>query len=160
MGSQAATLVLASVHSRVRPSTVLVDKVEGIYRTCSCSACFNHSASILRHPELLLLSRVIPTMALGHLSATLPPFSPMGVSSVESWDTMPTTVLRERCRLLRGKVVINLGSHVHRLVLHGLLAREASRTMCVAGLIMYQWSKHRMTPAWYWVRFPSTLCPL
>jgi hypothetical protein len=160
MGSQAATLVLASVHSRVRLSTVLVDKVEGIHRTCSCSASFNHSASTPRHPELLLLSKVFPTMALGHLSGTLPLFSPMGVLSVESWDTMPATVLRERCRLLRRITVTGLGSHLHRLVLHRLLAREASRTMCVAGLIMYQWSKLRMTPAWYWVRFPSTLYPL
>jgi hypothetical protein len=45
----------------------------------------------------------------------------------------------------------------HRLVLHRLLTREASGIMCVAGLIMYQWSKLRMTPAWYWVRFSSTL---
>jgi hypothetical protein len=57
-------------------------------------------------------------------------------------------------------MVIELGSHPHRLVLHILLAREASGTMCVAGLIMYQWSKLRMTPAWYWVRFLSTLYPL
>jgi hypothetical protein len=41
-----------------------------------------------------------------------------------------------------------------------LLAREASGIMCVVGLIMYQWSKLRMTPAWYWVRFLSTLYPL
>jgi hypothetical protein len=74
------------------------------------------------HPELLLLSRVVPTMALGHLSGTLPLFSPMGVSSVESWDTMPTTVLRERCRLLRGTMVTGMGSHLHRLVLHKLQA--------------------------------------
>jgi hypothetical protein len=137
-----------------------VDKVEGIHRTCSYSARCNHNASTLRHLELPLLNIVVPTMALGHLSGTLPPFSPMGVSSVESWDTMPTTVLREQCRLLRGTMVIDLGSHLHRLILHRLLAREASRTMCVAGLIMYQRSKPRMTPAWYWVHFPSTLYPL
>jgi hypothetical protein len=68
----------------------------------------------------------------------LPLFSPMGVSSVESWDPMPTTLLRERCRLLRGTMITGLGSHLHRLVLHKLLARDASRTMCVAGIIMYQ----------------------
>jgi hypothetical protein len=47
-------------------------------------------------------------------------------------------------------MVTGLGSHLHRLVLHRLLAREASRTM-------YQWSKPRTTPAWYWVCFLSTL---
>jgi hypothetical protein len=160
MGSQAVTLILASVHSRVRLSIVLVDKEEGIHRTCSCSAHFNHNVSTLRHPELLLLSRVVPTMALGHLSGILPLFSPMGVSSVDSWDTMLTTVLREQCRPLRGITVTDLDSHLHSLALHKLLAREANRTMCVAGLIMYPWSKLRMTPAWYWVRFPSTLYPL
>jgi hypothetical protein len=110
MGSQAVTLVLASVHSRVRLSTVLVVKVEGTHRTCSCSARFSHSNSTLRHPELLLLSRVIPTMALGHLSETLLLFSPMGVSSVESWDTMLTTVPREQCRPLRETVVTGLAA--------------------------------------------------
>jgi hypothetical protein len=48
-----------------------------------------------------------------------------------------------------------LGSHLRRLVLHRHPAREASRVMCVAELIMYQWSKLRMMPAWYWVRFSS-----
>jgi hypothetical protein len=160
MGSQAVTLVLTSVHNRVHPSIVLVDKEEGIHRTCSCSARFNHRVLTLRHPELLLLSRVVPKMALGHLLGTLPLFSPMGVSSVESWDTMLTTVLREQCRPLRGIIVTGLGSHLHSLALHKLLAREASRTMFVAGLIMYLWSKLRMTPAWYLVRFSSTLYPL
>jgi hypothetical protein len=160
MGSQAVTLVLASVLSRVHLSTVLVDKVEGIHRICSCSARFNHNASTLRHPDLLLLNRVVPTMALGHLSGTLLLFSPMGASSVESWGIMPTTVPRGKSRLLRETVVTGLGSHFHRLVLHKLLAREASRTICVAELIMYQWSKLRMTPAWYWVRFLSALYPL
>jgi hypothetical protein len=84
-----------------------------------------------------------------HLSETLLLFSLMGASSVESWDTMPTTVLREQCRLLRGTMVTDLGRHLHRLVLHRLLARVASRTMCVVGLIMYEWSKPKMTPAWY-----------
>jgi hypothetical protein len=134
--------------------------VEGIHRTCSCSTRFNDSASTLRQPELLLLSRVVPTMALGHLSETLPLLSPMGVSSVECWDTMLTTVPRGQCRHLRETVVTGLDSHLHRLVLHRLLAREASKTMCVDELIMYQWSKPRMTPAWYWVRFLSTLYPL
>jgi hypothetical protein len=157
MGSPAVTLVLAYVHSRVRLSIVLVDKVEDIHGTCNCSACFSPNVSTLTHPELLLLSRVLPTMALGHLSETLLLFSPMGVSSVESWDTMPTTVLREQCRPLSGTMVTDLGSHLHSLILHKLLAREASRTMCVAGLIMYLWSNLRMTPAWYWVRFSSTL---
>jgi hypothetical protein len=160
MGCQAVILILASVHSRVRLSTVLVDKAEGIHRTCSYNARFNHNASTLRHLELLFLSRVVPTMALEHLSETLLLFNPMGVSSVESWDTMPITVLREQCRLLRAITVIGLGSHLHRLILHKLLAREANRTMCVTGLIMCLWSKLRMTPAWYWVRFSSTLYPL
>jgi hypothetical protein len=84
MGSQVVTLALASVHSRVRLNIVLMDKEEGIHKICSCSARFNHNVSTLRHPELLLLSRVVPTMALGHLSGTLPLFSPMDVSSVES----------------------------------------------------------------------------
>jgi hypothetical protein len=83
-------------------------------------------------------------MALGYLSETLLLFSPMGVSSVESQDIMLTTVLREQCRPLRGTMVIDLGSHLHKLVLHKLLARESSRTLCVVGLIMYQWSKLRM----------------
>jgi hypothetical protein len=93
-GSQAVTLVPTSVHSRVRLSIFLVDMEESIHRTCSCNARFNHSVSTLRHRELLHLSRIAPIMALGHLSGTLPLFSPMGVSSVESWDTMLTTVLR------------------------------------------------------------------
>jgi hypothetical protein len=97
MGSQAVTLVLASVHNRVRLRTVLVDKVEGIHRTCSHNTRFSHSVSTLRHPELLILSRVVPIMALGQLLDTLLLLSPMGVSSVESWDTMLTTVLREQC---------------------------------------------------------------
>jgi hypothetical protein len=58
MGSPAVILVLASVLSRVRISTVLVDKVKSTHRICSCSARFNHNASILRHLELLHLSRV------------------------------------------------------------------------------------------------------
>jgi hypothetical protein len=92
-------------------------------------------------------------MALEHLSETPLLFSPMGVSSVESLDAMLTTVQREQCRLLRETVVTGLGHHLHRLILHRLLAREVSRTLSVAGLIMYQWSKLRMTTAWYWVRF-------
>jgi hypothetical protein len=107
----------------------------------SCSTHFNHNASTLRQLEFLLLSRVVPTMALGHLSETLLLFSPMGASSVESWDIMPTTVLREQCRLLRGITITGLGSHLHRLILHRLLAREASRTMCMVRLIMFLWSK-------------------
>jgi hypothetical protein len=160
MGSLAVTLVLATVHNRARLSIILVDKGEGIHRTYSCSARFNHSISTLRHHKLLHLSRIAPTMALGHLSGTLPLFSPMGVSSLESWDTMLTTVLRQQCRLLRGIIVIGLDRYLHSLSLHKLLAREASRTIYVAGLIMYLWSKPRMTPTWYWVRFPLTLYPL
>jgi hypothetical protein len=53
-----------------------------------------------------------------------------------------------------------LCSHPHSLTLHKLLAREASRTICVVGLIMYLWNKLIMTPAWCWVRFLSTLYPL
>jgi hypothetical protein len=49
-------------------------------------------------------------MALGHLSETLLLFSPMGVSSVESWDTMLTTVPREQCRPLRETVVTGLAA--------------------------------------------------
>jgi hypothetical protein len=160
MGSQVVTLILTSVHSRLRLSTVLVDKVEGIHRTCSCSTRFNHSASTLRYPELQLHSRVAPIIALGHLSKTLLLFSPLGFSSVESWDTMPTIVLREQCILLRRIIVTGLCIHLHRLILHKILAREANRTMCVAGLIMCLWSKLRMTPAWYWERFSSTLYSL
>jgi hypothetical protein len=84
MDSQAATPVLASVLSRVCLSTILVVKVGRTHRTCSCSIRFSHNASTYRHPELLLLSRVVPTMALGHLSETLLLFSPVGASSVES----------------------------------------------------------------------------
>jgi hypothetical protein len=157
MDSPTVTLALISVLSRVWLSTVLVVIVGGTHRTCSCSVRFSHSASTHRHPELLLLSRVPPTMALERLSETLLLFSLVDASSVESWGTMLTTVPREWCRLLRETVVTGLGSHLHRLALHRLLAREASRITCVAGLIMYQWSKLRMTPAWYWVRFLSTL---
>jgi hypothetical protein len=157
MGSLAVTLVLATVHNRSHLSIILVDKEESIHRIYSCSARFNHNVSTLRHHEPLHLSRIAPTMALGHLSETLPLFSPVGVSSVESWDTMLTTVLREESRPLRGIIVTGLDSHLHSPTLHKFLTREASRTICVAGLIMYLWSKPRMTPAWYWVRFPSTL---
>jgi hypothetical protein len=160
MDSPATTLVLVSVLSRVWLNTVLVDIVGGTHRICSCSVHFSHRASTHRHPELLLFSWVVPTMALERLSETLILFSPVDASSVESWGTMLTIVPREWCRLLRETVVTGLGSHLHRLVLHRLLAKEASRTMCVAGLIMYQWSKPRMTPAWYWVLFLSTLYPL
>jgi hypothetical protein len=93
-------LVLATVHSRAHLSIILVDKEESIHRTYSCSARFNHIVSTLRHHMLLHLSRITPTMALGHLSETLTLFSPVGVSSVESWDTMLTTILREECRPL------------------------------------------------------------
>jgi hypothetical protein len=134
-----------------------VDKEEIIHRTYSCSARFIHSVSTLRHHEPRHLSRIAPTMALGHLSETLPLFILMGVSSVESWDTMLTTVLREECRPLRGIIVTGLDSHLHSLALHKLLTRKSSRTICVVGLIMYLRSKPRMTSAWYWVCFPSTL---
>jgi hypothetical protein len=154
MDSQLAIPVLASVLSRVCPSTILVVKVGGTHRTCSCSARSSHSASTDRHPELLLLSKVVPTMALEHLSETLLLFSQVDASSVGSWGTMLTTVPREQCRLHRETMLKGLGSHLHRLVLRRLLAREANKPLCVAGLIMYQWSKLKMTPAWYWVRFP------
>jgi hypothetical protein len=157
MGSLVVTLVLTTVHSRARLSIVLVDKEESIHRTYNCSAHFNHIISTLRHHEPLHLSRIAPTMALGHLSETLPLFSPMGVSSVESWDTILTTVLREECIPLGGIIVRGLDSHLHSLALHKHLTRDANRTICVTGLIMYLWSKPRMTLAWYWVRFPSTL---
>jgi hypothetical protein len=160
MDSPAATLVLVSVLSRVWLRTVLVVIVGGTHRTCSCSVRFSHSASTHRHPELLLLSRVVLTMALERLPETLLLFRPVDASSVESWGTMLTTVPKEWCRLLRETMVTGLGSHLHRLVLHRLLAREPSRTTCEAGLIMYKWSKPRMTPAWYWVRFLTTLYPL
>jgi hypothetical protein len=160
MDSPAATLVLVSAPSWVWLSTAQVVTVGGIHRICSCSVRFSHSASTHRHPELLLLSWVVPTMALERLSETLILFSLVDASSVVSWGIMLTIVPREWCRLLRETVVTGLGNHLHRLLLHRLLAREASRTMCVAGLIMYQWSKLRMTPAWYWVRFSSTLYPL
>jgi hypothetical protein len=42
-------------------------------------------------------------------------------------------------------MVTDLGSHLRRLVLHRLLAREAKRILCVVGRIMYQWSNLRMT---------------
>jgi hypothetical protein len=84
MDSQAATPVLVSVLSRVCLSTVLVVKVGGTHRTCSCSVRSSHNASTHRLPELLLLSRTVPTMALGHLSETLLLFSLVGASSVES----------------------------------------------------------------------------
>jgi hypothetical protein len=80
-------------------------------------------------------------MALGHRSETLPLFSLVGVSSVESWDTMLTIVLREECRPLGGIIVTGLDSHLHSLALHKLLTREANRTICMTGLIMYLWSK-------------------
>jgi hypothetical protein len=64
MGSLVVTLVLATVHSRVHLSIVLVDKEEGTHGTCSCSAHFNHSVSTLRHHGLLHLSRITPTISL------------------------------------------------------------------------------------------------
>jgi hypothetical protein len=84
MDSQAATLILASVLSRVCLNTVLVVKVGGTHKTWSCSVRFSHNASTHKHLELLLLSKVVPTMALEHLSETLLLFSPVGASSVES----------------------------------------------------------------------------
>jgi hypothetical protein len=95
MDSLVETPVLVSVLSRVCFNTVLVVKVGGTHRTCNCSDRFSHSASTHRHLELLLLSRVVSTMALGHLSETLLLFSLVGASSVESWDTMLTTVPKE-----------------------------------------------------------------
>jgi hypothetical protein len=82
--SPAATLILISVLSRVWLGTVLVVILGGTHRICSCSVRFSHSASTHRHPELLLLSWVVRTMALERLSETLILFNPVDASSVES----------------------------------------------------------------------------
>jgi hypothetical protein len=141
-------------------SSALVDRVEDILRTYSCSTrSSSPSALTSKHPTLLTPNKTTQPIPQVHLWGTLLQSSQMVVSSAKNWGTMPTIVLSVECRLHRREMVRNLVSHRLSLALEiqTLQATKLNRIMCAAGRTIWRWNKLRMLLELCWVCLSSTL---